>query len=381
MENIRRQYLQFSGILAFASMLTMSTYTPYLRAMGLSELEINLVNTTFFSTCLLFDALTGAWADRWGRKYSFLLGIGLIGVGFLLYAQAHSVWWCISAELVAAFGRVFANGALSSWMYGNMRSLGASYEHCNSISSRADVQRAAAGLAGSIVGYQLYLQQQNLAWIVGGCISLITAGMGIWYLQNDMHQDALKDRKSICTILHQGTTQLRTHPELRKIAFLTGLLAFCVQAPNMQWPKFFEPAVGKTVWLGVLGGLIPLFVATGNYWMGKSTNITRLKTAHLCTGVGIMAAAIGGASIGLTPFCLHEISRGAIATLKRNYIQSEANNKLRATVTSLDSTVGHVGAISGLVISGLLTDHFGMAPAWIFAGFVLVFTSKQIQRR
>lgn len=382
MESIKRQYLLFSGMLGFASMFTMSTYTPYLRGLGLTELEINLVNTTFFSTCLLFDALTGAWADRWGRKYSFLVGIGLTGIGFILYAHARSVRGCVGAELVAAFGRVFANGALSSWMYSNLEILGASKQYRNTISSRADVQRAIAGLAGSIIGYRLYMHQQNLAWLAGGLITLTASGLGVRYLHDDILHTTKSNHLSIGTILHRGSRELRTHPELRTIALLSGALAFCVQVPNMQWPRFFEPAVGKTVWLGVLGGCIPLFVAAGNYWVGKGTNPRQLKIAHVYTGVGIIiAAAAGGTLAGLAPFCMHEICRGAIATLKRNYIQSEATDTLRATVVSLDSTVGHVGAAAGLIISGYLTDHIGMAAAWTGSGTVLILASMAIRRR
>lgn len=382
MESIRRQYLLFSGILGFASMFSMSTYTPYLRGLGLTELEINLVNTTFFSTCLLFDALTGAWADRWGRKYSFLTGVSLTGAGFILYAHARSVEGCVAAELVAACGRVFANGALSSWMYSNLEILGASKQYRNTISSQADVQRAIAGLAGSIIGYRLYLHQQNLAWIAGGFIMLAIAGLAARCLHGDMLHDNKTNHLSVGTILHLGSKELRTHPELRMIALLSGTLAFCTQVPNMQWPKFFEPAVGKTVWLGVLGGCIPLFIATGNYWVGKGANPRQLKIAHVYTGVGIVVAATAGGTLaGLAPFCVHEICRGAIATLKRNCIQSEATDTLRATVVSLDSTVGHVGAATGLIISGYLTDHFGMTAAWTGSGTVLILASMAIRRR
>lgn len=378
---IRWQYQIFSGLLGLTMTFTMSTYILYLRKLGLTDLECNLMNTMFFGMNLLLDAFTGALADKWGRKRAFVISALFWSGGAFTYSVAHTVRMCLLAEFIAAIGRTMANGALSSWMNGNLQILGAPEEFANKLNSIAAAQKACMGLIGSVIGYKLYLINAPLPWKVSSCAFMCLAILAALWLHNDLDHKR-NAHYNVVQILTHASIQLRGHGNLRNVAILTMALAFAVQAPNMQWPKYYEPIAQDGLWLGLIGGAIQVTLAIGSLLVGKHAKPQFILWANRFTALGIIAmAAAGSTRLSLVPFYTHEIFRGAIDTLKKSYIQKEAAPELRTTVTSLDSTVGHVGAIIGLVFSGYLVTAHGFRITWFMSGSVLLLVSLAIRKR
>lgn len=377
---IRWQYLILSGLLGLTMTFTMSTYILYLRKLGLTDLECNLMNTMFFGMNLLLDAFTGALADKWGRKRAFVVSCVFWSCGSLAYSLAHNIRMCLLAEFIAAIGRTLANGALSSWMSGNLQVLGAPEEVANKLNSIAAAQKACMGLVGSLVGYKLYLIHAPLPWKLSSCAFAFVAVLALLYLHNDLDHKR-NAHYNVAQILSHASVQLRGHAHLRNVAILTTALAFAVQGPNMQWPKYYEPIAQNGLWLGLIGGGIQLTLATGSLLVGKHAKPEFILWANRLTALGIMAmAASGSTRLSLAPFYAHELFRGAIDTLKKSYIQKEATPHLRTTVISLDSTVGHMGAIAGLIFSGYAATKYGFQITWLMSGFILLLISFGIRK-
>src|ERR1019366_4447354 len=107
-------YLMLRAISAFGASLLSATYVTFLISKGLNLLEVNLVNFVFFATLFVFEIPTGAFADVFGRKLSFILSCFLFSLGMFLYAIATSFWGFALAEGVAAVGATFASGAFQA---------------------------------------------------------------------------------------------------------------------------------------------------------------------------------------------------------------------------------------------------------------------------
>jgi len=75
-------------------------------------------------------------------------------------------------------------------------------------------------------------------------------------------------------------------------------------------------------------------------------------------------------------FFLHEVARGVIRPIKSTYLHENIPPKQRATIESVDSLIGHFGSTSGLLISGIIAQRFGINFSWIiFGGILIIFTT------
>lgn len=83
---------------------------PTLRAdLGASVTGLAWTVDAYTLTLACFLMLAGSSADRWGRRRTFQLGLGLFGLGSLLCSLAPSIGWLIAARVVQALGGTMLN--------------------------------------------------------------------------------------------------------------------------------------------------------------------------------------------------------------------------------------------------------------------------------
>ncbi len=98
-----RLYLLFTLLTKLSMSFIAATYVMFLIGRGLNLFEANLVNFAFFTTLFLCEIPTGAVADVFGRKMSFVISCFLYAIGMFVYASSHSLYGFIAAEVIAAF--------------------------------------------------------------------------------------------------------------------------------------------------------------------------------------------------------------------------------------------------------------------------------------
>ena len=99
-----RIYLILNGLQSLGIAFFSATYSLFLLAQGLNLFEMNLVNGAFMATLLIAEVPTGAVADTWGRKVSYVASTLLLATSMFAYANAHSFWTCVFAEVIGAIG-------------------------------------------------------------------------------------------------------------------------------------------------------------------------------------------------------------------------------------------------------------------------------------
>ena len=114
-KTIRNFYL-LSSIDRFGCSFTFAVYVTFLLSRGLSLLDVNLVNTVYFATILLAEIPTGAIADVYGRKLSYIVSNILVGLGFFVYGNSSSLFGFLLAEIVVAIGATCESGAYQAWL-------------------------------------------------------------------------------------------------------------------------------------------------------------------------------------------------------------------------------------------------------------------------
>src|SRR5262245_23031401 len=96
-------------------------YPLFLLSRGLDLLQASSVLATYFVVTFLFEIPTGAVADVFGRRISFILACSTRMVAFGLYYFADGYLDCLIAEAVDAIGTTLASGALHAWAVDGIR--------------------------------------------------------------------------------------------------------------------------------------------------------------------------------------------------------------------------------------------------------------------
>lgn len=379
--NTIRLYLLLKALSTFGVSFISAVYVTFLITRGLDLFQVNLVNAVFFATMFLFEIPTGAIADVFGRKVSYVASCLLWGISMFLYSGANSFWGFATAEMVAAVGATLASGAFQAWMVDKLRHHG----HNGTLSrvfAREQQVVSSFAIVGGICGAYLADRALYLPWVVGGCVMLAT-GLIAWLT---MREEYFAPKKfSFRSGLEAMKTTARAsveygirHKTVRFILVIGTVQYLAVMAPNMQWQPLFLPHLpGKTelgyLWAAMAGSMI-LGAQLAPWFLRKMVSEKKaLMISQVVIGLGLLAAvATKLFAIALPAFLLHELARGAFHPLKNQYLHDNIPSAKRATLVSFESITHHIGGLIGLVASGFIAESAGIPWAWTLSGLVLI---------
>lgn len=373
-------YFFITFTFGFGHAFFFSTYSIYLMSKGLDLLQINVVNCVFMASVFLLEIPTGAYADLFGRKRSFVTSCFVYGLAMIIYWQADSFWICIVAELFAALGAALHSGAMEAWIVDSMRIAG----HRGGLRTlfRREHYVSQVGIVGgSLLGAYIAQYDLSLPWLVAG-VSMILVGIFASYAMQETPITARKTLSgfaSIGLITRDSITYGVRHKGVLYIILFGSVCALCVQTMNMQWQiRFMQDFSFNPRHLGWTFVGISLFIMIGNRLSTKlSSRFGKGRRAIVlsqCFTAGGIIAAGWFTSVApvLIAFYVHEMGRGMFAPLKRAYMNERIPSATRATILSFDSMVAHSGAFLGLLGSGLIAKHWSIATSWMTSGLLLI---------
>ena len=210
-KRIIRQYYTLSFLFNAGGMSIISAvYVTFLIHHGLNLFEVNLVNASYFLTLFVCEIPTGAFADIFGRKTSFVAACGLLCISMFVYGNSHTFTGFTLAEVIAAIGMTFRSGAFQAWLVDSLKHHGYEGE------------------------YNRLFGRESLFRQIGG---------GIGY----------------------GTE----HKAVRFILIITAVQIFAVQALNMYWQPFFRNHKVNEQHLGFLFTGMMVALATGAFIISR----------------------------------------------------------------------------------------------------------------
>jgi MFS family permease len=175
-------YLLFSGLTMFGTAIHFSVYSTFLLAHGLDLFQVSLVNVAFYVTLFVFEIPTGAFADVFGRKASYVVSCMLWGVGSFVYASANSFWGFAFAEAIVAIGATFASGAFEAWAVDRLRHHGYAGELSELFARKQYMTQGIAIVAG-LLGAALSQQYLSMPWWIGGAVLTLTGFLAALFLK------------------------------------------------------------------------------------------------------------------------------------------------------------------------------------------------------
>lgn len=374
----RQYYLIYSLYCASWSFLT-PVYTLFLLRRGLDLFEVNVVFAVYLIVAFLFEVPTGAVADVFGRKASFVLSCVLRSVAFGLYWFADSFPDFIVAEFVDAIGTTLATGALDAWAVDGMRDEGHD-GNTEKLFTRAFLWCRPFMVGAGVLGGYAADTDIGTPWILGaGCFA--TTALVALVLMRENRPPPGRPHGVLAAwaaTTRGGFVTVRANPQLAVLCALTAATAFAVMPAWHYWPARLADLSGTGTW--VMGWVWALINVVSMFASAITPRLVArfarehiLAVAWIVRGSMLLMAAL---SSTFAPALAGVVMMDAIYGLSEPMMQSWMNERVgseqRATVLSVRSMSFTLGGGLGLFCLGLVARHSGIPMAWGVSALLLI---------
>ena len=384
-----KQYLVLTGLTKFGMGFISAMYVTFLISKGLNLFEVNLVNFVFFTTMFIYEIPTGAFADVFGRKASYVVSCFLLGISMFVYGASGSFWGFVLAEAIGAIGATFSSGAFQSWFVDKLNHHGYEGDRTYLFAKEQQVAQG-SGILGAVMGAAIADYSMVLPWIIGGTILLVTGvTASIWMKEEYFVRQELSFRSGMESMKNVAQASIHYGVRNKVIRFILviGAMQFvAVQAPNMQWQPFFKQFLKSQLSLGVLFATMTLGLMVGAALAPRFLEKIKdekksLVITQILIGLGIAGSVVWNVfPAAITMFLVHEMARGIFKPLKDVYLHANIPSKERATLVSFESIAHHGGGMIGLLLSGFLAEHVGIRITWALLGAALTISALLVAK-
>jgi MFS family permease len=385
---VQRTYLLLTLLSTLSASFIWGINTLFLLDAGLSNGEAFAANAFFTAGMVVFEIPTGALADTWGRRASYLLGAATLLCATLLYlamwrAQAPLLGWAL-ASMLLGLGFTFFSGATEAWLVDALAASGYR-EGLEAVLARGQVAGGAAMLLGSVAG-GLIAQATNLGvpYVIRSvCLGLTLAAA--FFLMRD--EGFTPDRRTgpleeVRRVVRASLDSGWRNPPVRWLmlsALCSGgvtVFAFYALQPYLLQlygdPNAFGVAgLAAAIVAGteMLAGVIAPFVR--RLFARRTTALMAL------TAVGIACLALIGATssfpLAIALLVVWGLSFSAAIPIRQTYLNGLLPSRERATVLSFDNLMDSAGGVVAQPALGRAADVWGYPVAYIIsAGIQLV---------
>jgi MFS family permease len=351
-------------------------YAWFLLDRGLDLFEINLVLATYLITAFLFEVPTGAVADVFGRKVSFILSCAVRSFAFALYAFCDQLHEFLFAEFIDAIGSTLASGALDAWAVDGMRDEG-DHTPKDRFFSRSLVLARALMVASGIAGGYLAAADLVFPWFAGAACFALT-GILAAALMRETREAAAggAHRPTFRDTVRGGFTAVREVPTLGFLCAVTLVASFAMMSAQQLWQPRLMALGGREVWvLGWVWALLSVSSLVGSALVPRllahASRTTVLAAASVWRAVTLGAAA---QATSFTPaaagFLLQELGVGLGEPVMSSWMNEHTRSRQRATVLSVRAMAFTLGGSLGLVCLGFVARAVGIPTAWAIAATI-----------
>lgn len=380
-----RTYLLIAFLYTLAASLIWGVNTLFLLDAGLSVFDVFVANAAFTAGMVLFEIPTGVVADTAGRRASFLWSLVVLLAGTLAYVGLASLGaGVIAFSVISAFlglGFTFYTGAVEAWVVDALAQTGYT-DPLDRVFTRGGIVTGAAMLIGTVGGGLLgtvdlaipYLVRAALLGVVLIIASAAMQDIGFTPRRVEPGGYPTEFRKVAATGFARGWGDRSVRLILVVTMLQMGVFTWVFYA----WPPYLLDLLGSdAVWVaGFVAGGVALSMMLGNVIADGLTRLVERRTTIL-----LGAAAVQGAAIILTglaasfwvaaPALLVATgTMGVLGPVKQSYLNQRIGSEERATVLSIDSLSGSVGAVASQIGLGRIADTASFSAAFVVAGLV-----------
>jgi MFS family permease len=394
-----RTYLLIAFLYTLAASLIWGVNTLFLLDAGLSVFEVFVANAAFTAGMVLFEIPTGVVADTAGRRASFLWSLAVLLAGTLAYVGLASLGaGVIAFSVVSIFlglGFTFYTGAVEAWVVDALAQTGYT-DPLDRVFTRGGIVTGAAMLIGTVGGGLLgtvdlaipYLVRAALLGVVLIIASAAMQDIGFTPRRVEPGGYPAEFRRVAATGFASGWGDRSIRLILAVTMLQMGVFTWVFYA----WPPYFLDLLGSdAVWVaGIVAGGVALSMMLGNVIADGLTRLIGRRTVILLGAAAVQGAAIvliglaGSFWVAAPALLVATGTMGVLGPVKQAYLNQRIASEERATVLSIDSLSGSVGAVASQIGLGRIADAASFSAAFVVAGLVsaiAVIPLGMLQRR
>ncbi len=371
-----RTYLLMSAAMAlFDSTMFVYLTVFYFTVVGMNPLQLVLVGTVLEGSILFLEVPTGVVADTFSRRLSVLLGVFILGLGFLLTGLARTFAIVLVAQVICALGYTFLSGATDAWLADEIgeKQVGRVYLRSGQINRLV-------GMVGILLSAALASIRLDLPILVGGALYLV---LGVFlmvimpenHFQPFRHELGTEGLPAMIATFREGVKVIRARPNLINLVLINFFggaasegfdrLGDAHLLANFIFPALILPMFGTLnpiVWFSILslaGSLLSLLVVERLRARLErlTTDLKRTSQALvilnlLFAGCGIGFALAGSFPLAVVCLLLRSICDALIGPLFNAYQVQAVSSRVRATVLSIASQGNALGQVAGGPVVG-----------------------------
>ncbi len=293
-------YLSSSAATAFFFTVFATLSSVYrIQTAGLSPLQLVLIGTVLELSVFIFEVPTGVVADLTSRRRSVIIGMFLIGAGFMLEGLFPVFATMLLAQVIWGVGAAFESGAKEAWIADELGArVGAAFLRAVQVGQLASL----AGIAVAVALGNVYLA---LPLVVGGAGFL---GVGVFlllFMREGSFTPASKSAYPLTAIgetLRTGLTLVRRTPTLLTILVITGISGASSETFDRLWEvrilQLGLPELGALpdlAWFGLISAGAMLLSVLATEGVRRYTSRSPRFTVKLLAGIStlLMLSVIG----------------------------------------------------------------------------------------
>ncbi|MFO7271178.1 MAG: MFS transporter [Sphaerobacter thermophilus] len=381
-------YLIFAAASAFFYTLVFTVSAVYrVEQAGLNPFQLVLVGTVLEASVFLFEIPTGVVADVYSRRLSVIIGVFLVGAGFLLEGALPIFWTILLAQALWGIGYTFTSGAVNAWISDEIGEEGA---------GRAFLRGAQLGQAGALlatgVSVALASVRLNLPILAGGgCFALL--GLYLILRMPERHftprpPEERSSWQSMRRTLREGARTVRGRPVLITILAIGAIYGMASEAFDRLWPvhfldNFTFPQIADfepVVWFGIINAVAMVLSAGVTEIARRRVNTAShrgvaralLTINLLLIGSVALFGLAQGFTVALAAYWLTYLLRTTHDPLYTAWINQRLEPRVRATVLSIASQADALGQIAGGPVLGAVATLASIPAAMIGVALALV---------
>jgi len=380
-------YLLQEGVSAFLMTMIFTASSIYqVTVVGLTPLQLVLVGTTLEAAAFIFEIPTGVVADVYSRRLSVIIGMFLIGAGFLVEGSFPLFWPILLAQVLWALGYTFTSGASEAWISDEIgeAAAGRAFLRANQIGNLAALVGIACGmLIGSI--------RINLPIQLGGVgIALLGLYLALRMPETGFKPTSIEERGTwgdMKATFTDGLRMVRRRPALMTILSIGLIYGLYSEGFDRLWTKhlldqFSLPladTIQPVIWLGLMraAGLLLATVATEIITRRVDT-ASHFATARVLNMITILLliglftfALTGSFSLAVSAYILVYVTRNVIGPVFTAWVNQRLDSRVRATVISMSSQVDAIGQVAGGPAVGLIGNLISVRAALLTSSIIL----------
>jgi len=207
-------YLIYSAAIAALMGMIFTVSSVYqVTTARLDPFQLVLVGTMLEGAVFLFEVPTGVVADSYSRRLSIIIGVLLMGAGFLIEGTWPLFGVILLAQVFWGVGWTFTSGATQAWITDEIGE-----ERAGAAFLKSAQVGQIAGIFGLIVGTGLGLLRVNLPIQLGGLFFLVLGAFLIVTMpENGFRPTPAEERTTWNKLWHTfegGLSMVRKRPAL-----------------------------------------------------------------------------------------------------------------------------------------------------------------------